>query len=226
MQIIDSTLNAYRQLLDEVDVWFNNCLQVGGSALACRGGCSACCRALFDITLLDAWLLQGAFAALAPEVQRLVIARCQPRLSELCSRWPDLSNPYLLNSLPEDEWLAMPEEDQTPCPLLDDQGYCLVYASRPLVCRLHGLPNIDISGEDFDGTVCTLHAGSPMNLPEGVLRWRFREVFTQEVDLFEGFAKALTGHPWSELDTFIPLALLADYSGVDWHKIRMPVAVP
>ena len=64
MNKLDSTVNAYRQLLNEVDDWFTTCLQAGGSTLSCRGGCSACCRALFDITLLDAWMLKEAFADL------------------------------------------------------------------------------------------------------------------------------------------------------------------
>ena len=221
MQKITSILHAYRQLLDEVDTWFTTCLQAGGSTLACRGGCSACCRGLFDITLLDAWLLKGAFVNLTVDTRTQILIRCQSRLSNLLGRWPDLDNPYFLNALPEEEWLSMPEADQTPCPLLDENGYCLVYTARPLTCRLHGLPNIDVSGEDFDGTVCTLHAGNPFSLPEEVLRWRFREVLTQEVDLFYGLTKELTGNSWTELDTFIPLALLADYSAVDWRKFRL-----
>ena len=221
MQKLASTVNAYHQLLNEIDVWFTSCLQAGGSTLSCRGGCSACCRALFDITLLDAWLLKEAFAGLAPDVQTQVLNRCQPRLTELRGRWPKLSHPYLLNAIPEEEWLSMPEEDQTPCPLLDENGYCLVYSARPMTCRLHGLPNVDVSGEDFEGTVCTLHTGNPLKLPEQVIRWRFREVFSQEVDLFQGFTRELTGHPWSELDTFIPLALMADYTVVDWHNLTL-----
>jgi len=221
MQDLTITLNAYRQLLTEVDSWFTACLQTGGSTLACHTGCSACCRGLFDITLLDAWLLKEAFAKLAADVREQVLTRCQPRLAELCDRWPELSSPYFLNALPEGEWTSMSEEDQTPCPLLDENGYCLVYASRPLTCRLHGLPNIDISGEDFDGTVCTLHPGDPMELPEHVLRWQFREAFAQEVNLFRTFTKNLTGGAWHELDTFIPLALLADYAAVDWHSLNL-----
>lgn len=221
MQKLVSTVNSYRQLLNEIDGWFTACLQAGGSTISCRGGCSACCKALFDITLLDAWLLKDAFAGLAPDVQTQVLDRCQPRLTELRGRWPQLSHPYLLNALPEEEWLSMPEEDQTPCPLLDENGYCLVYAARPMTCRLHGLPNVDISGEDFEGTVCTLHAGNPLELPEQVIRWRFREVFSQEVGLFQNFTKELTGHPLTELDTFIPLALVADYSVVDWHNLPL-----
>ena len=215
------TINAYRQLLGEVDAWFLTCLQAGGSTLACRAGCSSCCRALFDITLLDAWLLKGAFSCLAKDVQSQVLSRCQPRLAELRSRWPTLENPYLLNAFPEEEWHSMPEQDQIACPLLDKSGNCLVYASRPLICRLHGLPNIDICGEDFDGTICSLHDGDPMDLPESVLRWRFREVFSREVDLLRSFTRDLTGGSFRELDTFIPLALVADYTSVDWHNLKL-----
>ncbi len=221
MQKLIPIVNSYRQLLNEVDSWFITCLQVGGSNLSCRSGCRACCRALFDITLLDAWLLKEAFADLALNVQSQVLDRCQLRLPEIHERWPELGPPYLLNALPEEEWLFTSEEDLTPCPLLDEHGYCLVYAARPLTCRLHGLPNVDVSGEDFDGTVCTLHTGNPLDLPEEVLRWRFREVFAKEVGLFQSFSRELTGNVWTELDTFIPLALLADYADVDWHNLKL-----
>lgn len=219
MSMNTSILADYRSLLGEVDDWFNTCLEVGGSKLACRVGCSHCCRALFDITLLDAWLLKDAFTRLPQSVQQKVLTKCRSRLAQLQHRWPQLQQPYLLNTLPEEEWTAMPEEDATRCPLLDQQGRCLVYASRPLVCRLHGLPNVDAAGEDFEGTVCTLHPGDALDLPEDVLRWRFREVFEQELALFRDFAEQLGGRRLSELDTFIPLALLADYQSTDWVKV-------
>lgn len=214
-------LNSYRRLIGQVDDWFNRCLDAGGSKLACRGGCSACCRALFDITLLDAWLLRDAFARLPQATRRSVLVRSEERLLQLRQRWPGLDSPYLLNAMPDEEWTEMPEDDNTPCPLLDDNGFCLIYESRPLTCRLHGLPNIDSSGEDFDGTVCTLHEGDPLSLPEETLRWRFREVFNQEIVMFRDFTERLAGRAYSELDTFIPLALLADYDAVDWKGLEL-----
>jgi hypothetical protein len=147
--------------------------------------------------------------------------RSRPRLAELRKRWPELKSPYLLNTLPDIAWQNMPDDDLTPCPLLDGEGYCLIYTSRPLTCRLHGLPNIDVSGEDFDGTVCTLHLDDPASLLGDILRWRFREIFTLEVDLFRHFTRELTGRSWDELDTFIPLALVADYDKVDWHRLQL-----
>lgn len=110
----------------------------------------------------------------------------------------------------------MPEEDQTPCPLLDPNGRCLVYEWRPMVCRLHGLPNIDHSGESFADTWCTLNfAGlDPLARPE--LRWGFRDNFVREVGLFREFAARLLGFPVNELDTFIPTALFIDFAATDW----------
>jgi len=221
MKISREIEREYRSLLGDVDNWFKRCLEAGGTAFSCRGGCSACCRGLFDITLLDAFLLKSAFKSLTPATQEEVRQKCHSRLDELQQRWPGLSQPYLLNGLPEQEWSEMPEDDETPCPLLDADGLCLIYNSRPLTCRLHGLPNIDCSGEDFEGTTCTMHKGSPLDLPEDILRWRFRDVFGEEIAIFRKFTEQLTGTAYSEIDTFIPLALLADYDNVDWEDLGL-----
>ena len=205
-------LDRYLALLGAIDAWFERCLQAAPPGLlACRKGCNACCRGLFDITLLDAFLLRAGFAQLAAAVQEQALARCRPRLLELQARWPELHHPYLLNTLPDDSWTAMPEDDQTPCPLLGTDGLCLIYPYRPMTCRLHGLPNLDPSGEDFSTDLCTLHPGDPHTLPGAVLRWPFRETFSREIALLRDFTRQLTDTPTCEADTFIPLALLADY---------------
>ena len=205
-------LDNYRALLEEIDAWFASCLQAAPpGVLACRKGCSSCCRGLFDISLLDAFLLRSGFEQLPTDVQEQVRAKCRTRLAELQAQWPQLQNPYLLNNLPDESWTTMPEEDETPCPLLGEDNLCLVYAFRPMTCRLHGLPNIDLSSEDFSTDICTLHAGDPHTLPDAILRWNFRENFGREINLLRAFTLQLTGDPTCEADTFIPLALLADY---------------
>ena len=213
---LQALLDAYCALLDKIDAWFASCLQSAPpGVLACRKGCSACCRGLFDISLLDAFLLRIGFAQLSPGLQEQVLTKCRSRRAELQVEWPQLQNPYLLNDLPDENWTAMPEEDETPCPLLGEDNLCLVYSFRPMTCRLHGLPNIDFSGEDFSADICTLHAGDPHALPDALLRWNFRENFGREINLLRAFTLQLTGEPTCEADTFIPLALLADYSGFE-----------
>ncbi|TFH54348.1 MAG: YkgJ family cysteine cluster protein, partial [Candidatus Zixiibacteriota bacterium] len=149
-------LTEYKDLLQQVDVWFDRCqTKIGSQLIHCRRGCSECCRGLFDITLLEVALLQQGLAQLPAEVQGRVLQKSRYRLEELQSRWSGFTSPWLLNSLPEENWTAMPEGDLTPCPLLDSDGDCLVYAYRPMTCRLHGIPNIDLSGESFSDDFCS-----------------------------------------------------------------------
>ncbi len=220
METLTPILDAYQALLGEIDGWFAGCLErAAPGRIQCRQGCTGCCRGLFDITLLDAWLLRQAFGRL-PEALRLSVrGKAEARLLELRRAWPGLTAPFLLNAMPDAEWTEMPEDDPTPCPLLGDDGLCLVYAARPMTCRLHGLPNIDLSGESFSDACCTLNCLGVDPLADPVLRWPFRQAFLREQQLFRDFSRQLTGRVWNELDTFIPTALLIDPAAVDWRRL-------
>jgi Fe-S-cluster containining protein len=198
-------VDRYRTLLQGADDWFDRCREAAGAELRCASGCSECCRSLFDITLLDALLLQAGLAELAPENRRPLTATAGVQLARLQERWPGFSPPFLLNDRPEAEW-EIPEEDDTPCPLLGSGGRCALYAHRPLTCRLHGLPQIDIGGEIFLGEGCTLNGPlDPRQRPE--LRGEFRHLFTEEARLLRELALRL-GKDTGELDTFICAAIL------------------
>ncbi len=208
---IQNIVRHYQTLLTSVDNWFSRCQASCEGHIHCVVGCSACCRGLFDITLLDAFLLQTGFRRLPQELQEIVRVKAEKRLRQLQADWPELRQPYLLNHLPDDLWTKMPEDDLTPCPLLGEDGSCLVYEHRPMLCRTHGLPNIDDSGESFSDLFCSLNfAGiDPLSLDK--LRWSFRRVYAQEFDLLALFNRQLLGSPLREADTFIPLALLIDF---------------
>jgi Fe-S-cluster containining protein len=208
-------LQRYRLLLESIDAWFAGALTLYGDRMACARGCTGCCRGLFDITLLDGALLKSGFDRLPAAVRRPVLRKAEERLAELQGRWPDFGHPYLLNAMPDEEWTEMPEEDETPCPLLDGDGACLVYAFRPMTCRLHGLPNIDASGESFSDLWCTRNftgGESPLTLTP--LRWEFRRAFEEEMALFGEFTARRFGERRKELDTFIPTALLIDFASL------------
>ncbi len=207
-------LSQYQAILQGIDRWFTDCMTQAGDQIACRQGCSACCRGLFEISLLDACLLQKGFALLDTNTQNQVLAKARERVNELQSNWPEFRHPYILNRLPHDDWQEMPEEDQTPCPLLSEEGHCLVYAQRPMTCRLHGLPNIDLSGEIFSEEYCTLNFSNSDPLKMTQLRYPFRETFSQEFNLLGSCAERLLGHHQLELDTFIASAILIDFSNL------------
>jgi Fe-S-cluster containining protein len=216
---LNEILIKYGELLARVDDWFAGCAGKHLSSITCRSGCSECCRALFDITLLDAFYLKSGFDGLDPVIKDAPLFKARERLVYLQELWPDLTEPYILNYRPEEEWeILMTEDDETPCPLLGKDGTCLVYDNRPMTCRLHGLPLVDISGEVLHDEWCTLNfpGGNPLDLQE--LRWEFNLLFRDELLIFREFTGQLLNRPFNELDTFIPLALLIDFAGFDWRK--------
>lgn len=208
-------LSPYRHLLHEVDAWFNRCSLAAGEQIACQRGCSACCRGLFDITLLDAFLVKDGFDRLPQHVRDRPRQLAWQRLEEIRRRWPDFDAPYLLNRYPEEEWdEQMPEDDETPCPLLGDDGNCMIYDSRPMTCRLHGIPLMDDSGEILFDEWCSLNFIGCDPLQVEGLRAPFNDIFTRELLLFREFTTRLLGRPFNELDTLIPAAILLDFDHV------------
>lgn len=205
--------SIYQELLEEVDGWFQRLLEQFPNRIFCKKGCSHCCRGLFDITLLDALLLQKGFENLPQREQERVIHRTERVISSVRQIWPDFASPWLLNSYPEEQHiLAMPEEDENPCVLLDDDGCCLVYAHRPMTCRLNGIPQVDLSGAIMSDEWCSLNFTDMDPHGSSELRFHFNEIFIQEQLLFRELTRRLLGRPFNELDTLVPTALLIDFA--------------
>ena len=186
--------------------------------IACKSGCSACCRSLFDITLLDAYHLKLGFDRLPAGTREMVLVKCRERLILMREQWPEFEHPYVLNHRPEEEWEPlMPEEDETPCVLLGEDGRCLVYDHRPMTCRLHGIPMIDSDGEVMHDDWCPMNFvdEDPLELPG--LAAPFDAIIRQEVALVRDFTGALLGQRLSQIDTFIPTALMIDFDRFDWQ---------
>jgi Fe-S-cluster containining protein len=215
---LDDLLRSYGDLLSSVDRWFARSVAVAGKNIACGPGCSSCCRGLFDITLLDAFFLKQGFDTLPAHVRQPILVKAEKRCALLRAVWLDFAPPYILNVRPEEEWEElMPDEDETPCPLLGKDGGCLVYDNRPMTCRLHGIPLVDLSGEIFHDEWCTLNFPKDDPLVLDGLRWNFRDCFKEELYLFQMFTDTLFDQKVRELDTFIPAALLIDFRGFDWN---------
>lgn len=216
---LEPIVEKYVQLLKGVDQWFSRSATAAGHAVQCGKGCSSCCRGLFDITLLDAFFLRQGIDSLAPRLREVVHARIASQLQILQLTWPGVSPPYIINVLQEEDLdRLMPEEDDTPCPLLGADGLCLVYEYRPMTCRLHGIPLVDISGESFQDDWCTRNFTDEDPRNRYDLRWEFRELFQRELSLFQEFTGILLNQKINELDTLIPLAALIDFEGFDWEK--------
>lgn len=208
---MNDLLDRYGALLREVDGWFQRCVDQYPGLITCRNGCSECCCGLFDITLLDAMYLKRGFDALPETQQAGILQAASLRLQQLSNVNPAFMEPWLLNGIPENDWDAlMPEEDEIPCLLLSETGGCLVYDSRPMTCRLNGIPLIDVSGEEFFDEWCTLNFAEEDPRRFSGLHFEFAGLFFRELLLFQELVYHLTGTIRNEVDLFIPAAVVMD----------------
>lgn len=145
---MDPAATQYQQLLERLDRWFAETSARHPGVIPCRAGCTACCHGPFDISVADVRLLREGLALLPPEVRQQVRLRGEALLTRMRELEPEWTAPYDVRSLDEERFDLLTEAlADVPCPLLDDAGACLVYAHRPLVCRLIGLPMMTAEGE-------------------------------------------------------------------------------
>lgn len=215
----EGILKLYGQVLSSVDIWFRRCIATVPEQIVCSDGCSGCCRSLFDITLLDACYLRSGFEALDPQHRRSVQRKAEKRLTDIKLIWPDFSIPYILNARPDTVWQQiMDDADETPCVLLGDNGRCLTYEYRPMTCRLHGIPLIDLRGEVIDESSCTLNF-KDKNIPLPLVpRHDFTGLFEDEMTCFRLLTLKLLKQQFTELDTLVPAALVMDFQHFHWQE--------
>lgn len=138
---------SWRKTLERLDRWFTSVSERHPGVIPCRQGCSACCHGPFDISAADTLLLREGLATLSDVDRELVRARGRGLLERMRQFAPAWRPPWDLAQLGEDRFDTITESlAAEPCPLLDEAGACRVYAYRPLVCRLMGLPMMTSGG--------------------------------------------------------------------------------
>ena len=130
-------LAAFRQALEglwaQADGAFARVAQEFPQQVKCGSGCDDCCRAVFDLTPAEVLGLALAFKRLPRAERREALRRAGKAASEF-----DQVARAALNQ-PEEERLTTFSRARIACPLLH-KGRCVLYASRPLTCRIYGVP--------------------------------------------------------------------------------------
>lgn len=138
----------YRDVLRRADRFFGETMRAQPQNLQCGRGCSLCCYGLFEIGSGDVPVIAEGLAALHPMRRKRIIRRALEIVAS--SRHPNLRE---CSPLVKEEFFERTAD--TPCPNLGDAGECLIYDSRPLVCRTFGLPLRN--DEEYLGDVCELN---------------------------------------------------------------------
>jgi Fe-S-cluster containining protein len=107
---------ADRRLLEDIASAAAEAVRKGG--VACRRGCTECCRGPFEITMLDALRLETGLRELSHS---------------------DAARAQRVKARAEEAAACHAGMEDRMCPALDPQtGECDLYEARPVTCRLFG----------------------------------------------------------------------------------------
>ena len=146
--------------------WFDRARAAVLDELPCRRGCSRCCIGTFAITVLDMDELARGMATLPALVRADIVRRAKEQVVMMQAGFEHLTtSPFL------DAWSEHKQDDlaavlaELPCPALDGDGTCGVYAFRP--GRMMGIP---VSTNDSIEGACEVQIAVPILRVPAALR--------------------------------------------------------
>ncbi|MDR2744337.1 MAG: YkgJ family cysteine cluster protein [Desulfovibrio sp.] len=140
---LSAVFEAYEQLRRRADALFARVRESDPDRVRCREGCSDCCHALFDLSLVEAMYINRAFLAAFEHGPRRssIMSRAARADRDLARLKRDMYRAEKSGESPG-AIMARAAGLKVPCPLLDEDSRCLMYAARPITCRVYGVPAV------------------------------------------------------------------------------------
>lgn len=135
--------DRYRAIVDQVDAVFKKVKEEHQECVSCKVGCSDCCHALFDLTLIEALYIKNQFDKVFEkgDDRALIIERAN-EADRAVYRLKRQAFKDHEDGKPENEILEEMATRRVRCPLLNADDKCDMYADRPITCRLYGVPTV------------------------------------------------------------------------------------
>ena len=140
--------DSYKQILDRADAFFRSVATSQPQNLQCGRGCSLCCYGLFEVGSGDVPVIAEGLEKLHPARRKKIIRKAVDVIAAS-------AHPNLRECSPIEKEQFFDRTASVACPNLSDRGECMIYDSRPLVCRTFGLPLRE--NDRYIGDVCELN---------------------------------------------------------------------
>lgn len=131
---IESVKKKYYDLTDLIQNEYDRNLEIHGSKIKCKEGCSQCCSQIFRITKIDAEIISNHVSDMDIEQQFLLKSKAENYIN--ITGHTDIDSEEFFN------------KPKTPCPALNENGSCMIYEARPVICRRFGPPVFDYKNPD------------------------------------------------------------------------------
>ena len=125
-------------MISQADMAFNRMKTDFPACVRCEPHCSDCCHAVFGLFLVEAAFLKHDFDQLDDSEKEAALRRSLEADREASALERTLQE---FGDDPEMRSYTMARA-RIRCPLLNDQDECIVYAYRPVTCRVYGIPTM------------------------------------------------------------------------------------
>ncbi|MDY0226287.1 MAG: YkgJ family cysteine cluster protein [Desulfomicrobium apsheronum] len=148
----------YESLVAQVDAVFQKVSGNFASEVRCKEGCSDCCHALFDVTLIEAMYLNHKFSELDEILRNEILIEADKADRKAYVLKKKVSKEA--GEVDHSEILLRTAKERLRCPLLDSADKCALYPYRPITCRIYGIP-LDIGGKSHTCGLSGFEPGRP-----------------------------------------------------------------
>ena len=137
---LEPYFDKYKAIVDQVDAVFKKVQEEYHDCVKCKMGCSDCCHALFDLSLVEAMYIKSKFDAIFQDEARALVLERANEADRAVYRLKRQAFKDHENGKPENEILEDMAKQRMRCPLLNAEDKCDLYEFRPITCRLYGIP--------------------------------------------------------------------------------------
>lgn len=136
----------YETIVNGLDAAFDQIQSQYPTEVSCQPGCCECCYALFDLSLVEAMFVNRQFHNLLPEEEKSRVLERADRADREIHRIKHQAFKSRQKGVQAEDILREVGAKQVRCPLLNENDHCVLYAQRPVTCRVYGLP-LQIHGQ-------------------------------------------------------------------------------
>ncbi|SHJ56993.1 Putative zinc-or iron-chelating domain-containing protein [Desulfatibacillum alkenivorans DSM 16219] len=130
----------YEKVVEGVDKAFKTVEEAHSDCVKCKPGCSDCCYALFDLSLVEALYINHHFNKRFEGKEKDRLLERADRADRKIHMIKKEAYQATKKGRQTDEILSRVAWERVRCPLLDDDEKCILYDKRPITCRLYGIP--------------------------------------------------------------------------------------
>jgi len=161
LQELEEIFQEYEKLAASADALFEQVKSRFPEEVACSSGCSSCCHAPFDLSLVEAMAINRAFnREFGFGIRRSAVLEAASSADRTLTRLKRHYYRQAKEGMPDSDILTEAAKERVRCPLLGLDDTCLLYSHRPITCRLYGVPTV-INGKSHVCGTCRFVKGRP-----------------------------------------------------------------